>query len=592
MTRKADSGSAAYSLALAAADSGQHDAAAALILRAIQLDGPVPQYCSDLGAILDAQGKTTQAVACYRQALAFDASGALTHARLGRSLLRLGELENARECFETSLSLAPAIPDTCFDLANVLHALRRYDQAALYYQRTLELAPDHAPAWYNLGVTRTVEQRFEEAIFCYRRALDFDPHYADAHNNLGALLQALGRVPEAIEQYHKAGSVESLYNLGLWLQQQDRLEEAERMYRSVIERDPSHAEAHNNLGNVRFALGQPADALAAYGRAIELTPQHAEAQWNLGLVHLSLGQFDEGWRGYEWRFLQPGSSPREFSQPLWDGSPLAGRRILLHAEQGLGDALQFVRYAPLVQARGGYVIVECHEPLLALFKGARGIHRLVGRGCPLPEFDCHAPLLSLPHIFGTRLDSIPAATPYLDVDPARVRQWGGMMDQWSRPRVGLTWSGNPQYKENAKRLIPPGELAGLAVPGIHFFSLQKGPSELLCLPPALGVQWLEDESTDLADTAAILQHLDLLITVDTSLAHLAGALGCPVWTLLAFSADWRWLRNRDDSPWYPTMRLFRQQHRGDWGPVLADVRRQLELLTNRQSSAAIDAIVR
>jgi tetratricopeptide (TPR) repeat protein len=464
----------------------------------------------------------------------------------------------------------------CFDLGNVLHIMGRHDDAATCYEKAINLQPTHAEAWYNLGVARSIQARLSDAIACYQEALRLRPNYTDAHNNLGTLLQALGRDAEAVEHYRKADSVEARYNLGLWLQQRDRPEDAELEYRRVLERNPGHAEACNNLGNVALALGRAEDALCSYLRALELNANHAEAHWNLALTQLLLGQFEDGWRGYEWRFLQTTAEQRQFPEPLWDGSPLDGRRILLHAEQGLGDVLQFIRYAPLVHDRGGRVTLECHPPLIRLLASVRGVDRLVELGKALPEYDCHAPLLSLPRIFGTRLETIPSETSYLKPDPERVRHWRAALERWPRPRVALTWSGNPDHKENSKRSLPAEALVQLAIPGVCFFALQKGPPEILEAPPALHLHWIEDESTDLSDTAAILEHLDLVISVDTSIAHLAGALGRPVWTLLPFAADWRWLRGREDCPWYPTMRLFRQERRGDWGSVLVRVREELQ----------------
>ena len=550
----------------------------ALCFTALFLTVEVQNHMSKFTRALTAQraNRFQEAETLYGQVLARHPDHASARAHLGRVLLGLGRVEEARLSLETSLALAPYASDTCFDLANVLYIQGQHADASVHYQKTVELAPGHAEAWYNLGVTRSIEKRVDEAIACYQEALRLRPNYQDAHNNLGTLLQATGRMHEAVEHYRRAGSVESSYNLGLWLQQQDQPEAAEAEYRSVLDRRPDHPEAHNNLGNLMLGLGRSDEALASYRRAIELNPGHTEAQWNLGLVQLLFGQFEDGWRNYEWRFRQTSSVPRHFAEPLWDGSPLDGRRILLHAEQGLGDVLQFIRYAPMVYDRGGRVIVECHPPLLELLQGVRGIEELIALGDPLPEFDCHAPLMSLPHIFGTRLETIPAVTPYLKPDPERVRRWKAVFDRWPGPKVGLTWSGNVAHKENSKRSVPTEALAQIAVPGVHFFGLQKGPAEVLQVPSALNLHWVEDDSTDLTDTAAILGHLDLVISVDTSITHLAGALGRPVWTLLPFAADWRWLKDRDDCPWYPTMRLFRQKCRGEWGPVLAKVRAGLE----------------
>ena len=278
------------------------------------------------------------------------------------------------------------------------------------------------------------------------------------------------------------------------------------------------------------------------------------------------------------RFGQKDTMRRQFAQPMWDGSALEGRRILLHAEQGLGDTLQFVRYAPLVRQRGGFVILECQQTLLRLLAGASGIDRLIARGHPLPDFDCHAPLLSLPAIFRTAIDTIPAAVPYVEVAPVEVERWREIIESRAGARgglkVGLTWAGNPRHRNDRNRSLSPRDLSALAsLDQTVFFQLQKDAAAA----PDLEMIELLDGSSDFLDTAAILQNLDLLISVDTSVAHLAGALGRPVWTLLPFAPDWRWMTGRSDSPWYPSMRLYRQQRRKDWAEVLQRVRADLTL---------------
>lgn len=455
-----------------------------------------------------------------------------------------------------------------FDQANSKFSAGSYEEAAIAYLAVVSRDPRHADAWYNLGVARTLQKRFPEAVDAYRHALQHQPGYPNAHNNLAVLLQAFGHRDDARVHFRAAATKESRYNVALSFQEEERLEEALAAYRELLVSFPEHVEARNNLGNVLLALGRSPEAEIEYRRTLKFNRKHPEAHFNLGIARLLAGDLEEGFREYEWRFRQPSSMAREFEQPLWDGSPLNGRRILLHAEQGLGDTIQFIRYTPLVRDRGGHVIVEVHPPLVDVLALTPGVDQWVPRGSPLPDFDVHSPLMSLPRILDTRLETIPASTPYLFVLPERLERWRAVLACMQGFKVGLTWSGNPDHKNNHNRSLDPAEIERLQLPGVQLLSLQKGASTpLVCL---------EDETDTFADTAAIIMNLDLLISVDTSVAHLAGALGRPVWTLLPFAPDWRWLLTREDSHWYPTMRLFRQDRPKDWSSVLNRVARELE----------------
>ncbi len=526
---------------LIASETGEHEVAAALIAQAIKLRGPEPAYCVNLAGVLTRQGKLDQAVACYLQALRSSPHESRIH----------------------------------FELANTLHAASQHEDAARSYLRAIEHNPRHAEAWHNLGVTRGLQKRPAEAAAAYEHAVRLRPDYPEAHQNLGALMQRMGRPERALAHYREAlrgapGSLEVRYNLALLAQEQDLLDEAIQGYSHVLSRDPNHAEARLNLGNSLLASGRPEEAIAQYRRLA--TP---EARWNMGLASLLLGRFEEGWEGYEWRMMRSCAVRRDFAKPLWDGSPLDGRRILLHAEQGLGDTIQFARYAPLVRGRGGMVVMECHPKLIELLSGSG--REMVARGAALPPFDVHAPLPSLPRILHTDLTSIPAAAPYLDVDPRESDRWRGIieerLDGAPRMKVGLAWAGNPLHPHDSRRSMPARELGALAgIDGAAFFSLQKDSAEK---PP---IETIELGDSGLRDVAAILLNLDLLISVDTSIAHLGGALARPVWTLLSYAPDWRWMLGRNDSPWYPTMRLYRQSRRGSWVEPMERVRADLTKL--------------
>jgi hypothetical protein len=316
--------------------------------------------------------------------------------------------------------------------------------------------------------------------------------------------------------------------------------------------------------------GRLAEAATCYEQALHLKPDYADAHLNLAYSWFFRGDLEAGWPEYEWRWKRRGFPQPSFRQPLWDGSSLQGQTILLFAEQGLGDTLQFIRYAPLVRQHGATVIVQCQEPLLRLLATCAGIHRLVPEGCALPPFDVQAPLLSLPRILRTTLATIPAKVPYLSVDPGLSTHWQRRLSDVEGFKVGIVWQGNPEQARDRRRSVPLLAFTPLAViPGVRLVSLQKGAgrAQLPDLADRLGLLDMTDRLKDFADTAALISQLDLVITVDTAVAHLAGALGVPVWLALASSADWRWLLEREDSPWYPSMRLFRQSTWGDWAGV-------------------------
>lgn len=572
-------------LGLIASETGDQNLAAALIVRAIRARGPEPAFCANLGLVLHRDGRIQEAVACYRQALQGNPHD--THARfhLACALRDWGHMEEAAEGYRDVLARDPAMAEAHYELGNAMHRLGCAQEAERSYRDALALRPSYAEAWYNLGVTLTGRKQPEEAAACYREAIRLHPGYAEAHNNLGNLLHGFGQLEDALASYRRAVEarpdyIDARYNVSRTLQDLDRLDEAERGYCDVIARSPAFASAHNNLGNTLLALGRTQQAAECYSRAAALSPEFARAHWNLGLLNLLLGDFAAGWEGYEWRFRHEPWRLRPFSQPAWDGAPLEGRKILLHAEQGHGDTLQFVRYAPLVKARGGFVIIECHTALVRLLRGVAGADEVVARGTALPEFDVHAPLLSLPRLFGTAVSTIPAAVPYLTAAAELAGRWRGLRGDSAGAsyRVGLTWAGSPGHRNDRNRSLSCGELSLLkGIPDVAFFSLQHGaaPEELALLARELRLAPFGAEFSDFADTAAAIADLDLVISVDTAVAHLAGALGKPVWVLLPFAPDWRWMLDREDSPWYPTMRLFRQPRRGDWRGALERMRAEL-----------------
>jgi Flp pilus assembly protein TadD len=482
----------------------------------------------------------------------------------------------------------PASAEAQNNLGIALAMKGRLDEAIVSFNRAIQLNVDFAAAYSNLANALRGKGRTQDAIAVLRRAIELNPDFTAAHNNLGIALRDAGRLDEAIAACRRAieidpNNADAHCNLGLTLSDQDHLDAAIIAYRRAVEIRPRFAEAFNNLGTALKDNAQLTEAVGAFDRAIELNPQYAAAHWNRSLAWLLMGDYRRGWPEYEWRRQMPGVrtvAPRKFPQPQWDGSELRGRTIYLYPEQGLGDTLQFVRYAPLVAERGGRVIVE-HPPELArLIRGMPGISEFASFEGPLPAFDVHASFLSLPLLFGTEMSSIPARVPYLMPEADLMKQWERRFAALREGlRVGLVWAGNPNNPLDRGRSIDLREFAPLAeIPGINFWSLQLGEPARQLAPPGLRLIDWTDDLHDFADTAALIANLDLVITVETAVAHLAGAMGKKAWVLLRHVPPWRWLMDRDDSPWYPTLRLFRQKTRGDWAEVIQSVASELTLI--------------
>lgn len=463
--------------------------------------------------------------------------------RAGRALWAAGLYERALASIGRAIALDPHVPAYHHSLGQTLHRLARFSDAALCYQEALRLEPSSASVLNDLGAAFMEGRRFPEAVSALLDAIAIRPGFPEAFNNLGSALREQGQYDEAITCYGEA-----------------------------LRLRPGYAQAHNNLGTAFEKSGRLEEALAEYGWAVRLDPGYAQARFNRAAARLLKGDFERGWKEFEWRFQAAGHAPRQSTAPLWDGSPLQGRRILLHAEQGLGDTLQFVRYAGMVKQRGGVMILQCQPRLVELLRTVQGIDEIAAGG--MPAHDCHAPLLSLPLLFHTLPETVPAPVPYIRPDPALAAKWAERLGRKHSLRVGLVWAGNPNQLNDRYRSMSLAQLAPLAsIEGVQLFSLQKGEKarELLENKAGWRIARIEPEDEGIAGTAAMIENLDLVITVDTMVAHLAGALAKPVWTMLPFAPDWRWLLDRNDSPWYPTMRLFRQPRPGDWESVVHEV---------------------
>ena len=460
---------------------------------------------------------------------------------------------------------------------------RRPADAEAALRRALDIKPGFPAAQNNLGLLLKEQGRLDEAEAAFRNALTLAPNLAEVHNNLASLLLRRGALGEAEASCRRAldltpHSAEAWNNLGAVLKEQLRLDEAGADFCRALELDPDNAEAHNNLGAVLRDQNQLDWSVSCFRRALAIEGDYAEAHYNLACALLLMGQLDEGWREYEWRWKCRGVEEPMHNRPRWTGEPLAGRTVLLQGEQGFGDILQFIRYAELVKRQGAIVIVECPPPVKSLLAPCSWIDRVVTAGERLPDFDFHLPLMSLPAMFRTSLADIPATIPYLSADPMAVERWKNELAGDRGFKIGIAWQGDTRNPRDTFRSFPLELFEPIAaIEGVSLYSLQMGSGREQ-LDGANG-RWpitdLGDRLGDFANTAAIVQNLDLVITCCSAPAHVAGALSVPVWVPLTSVPDWRWMLNRDDSPWYPTMRLFRQSRLGDWSTVFERMRQAL-----------------
>jgi Flp pilus assembly protein TadD len=471
-----------------------------------------------------------------------------------------------------------------------LHRQNRLAEAEPFYLKAVTLDPDFAEAWMNLGLVRLRRGALADALWCQRQALHIDPDSADAHNNLGMVHYAQGHIAEAENCFRSAlrlrpAHANATLNLGSARQIQNHVEEAEALFRRALSLGADPARAKSNLALALMEQMRPDEAELCCREALALLPEYPEARANLALTLLTMGRLEEGFREYEARWTVEAMAAPKLSQPRWTGQPLNGETVLLYAEQGFGDTLQFCRYAPLVTAAGGRVVLVVQKGLRRLLATLDGVATLLSEEDDvLPPFDYHCPLLSLPFAFGTTMETIPAPVPYLHADPA---EWADFLTGLPNLKVGLAWAGRSRTEQphavaiDKRRSMRLADMAPLfAVPGCSFVSLQLGPpaAQMQALPEGAVLHDVSGRLQDWADTAALIAGLDLVIAVDTAVAHLAGALGKPVWMLNRFDSCWRWFLNRDDTPWYPGMRLFRQASRGDWTGVIGPVTTALQAL--------------
>jgi len=541
------------------------------------------------GNVLKDLGRPEEALASYDQALAVRPGLAEALRNRAAMLKELGRLEEALASYDQALAIRPDDAEALNTRAAALLQQGRPQEALTSCDRALAIKPEFVEALNNRAVALVQLSRPEEALASFDRALELKPDYVPALSNRGKALLDVYRAErseEALESFDKALAINP-DDAGVLINQAHALSQLGRSQDSLTSADralavrPNSAEALNNRAVALVGLSRLEEALASHAAAVAAKPDFAEAHWNEALCRLSLGDYATGWEKYEWRWrceFMAKAKP-EFAAPLWLGQEdLSGKRVFLHAEQGLGDTLQFCRYAPAVAAKGATVTLGVPAPLGSLLRTLPGVERVVSDYDPSWTFDFHCPLMSLPLAFGTRVETIPAPVPYLWANPFRTAAWRERLAQLGGIKVGLVWAGSGRVRVVDLRLMRLEQMQQFgAVDRVSLVSLQKGEpaSQTRPPPPGLAIHDWTDELSDFADTAALIAALDLVISVDTAVAHLAGALGKPVWVLLHHSPDWRWLLDRQDSPWYPTVRLFTQPRPGDWASVVRRVSSEL-----------------
>ena len=589
--------------------------------KSLEIAPEQPLALSNRGLGLHKINRLDEALASYDCALALQPDHAEVHFKRGNVLMDLNRLDESLLSYNRALALKPDYVEAYNNRGNALINLCRFAEALASFDQALAHKPDHIEAHLNRGTALNKLHRLQQAAASFDRALALNPDYAVAHNHRGAALQGLGRHDEALASYDRALAlkpdyVEAHNNRGTLLHDRNRFEEALASFDQALVLRPDQAEVHVNRGKTLHALGRLDEALASFNQALALNlnhvetyiqrgnvlrdsnrleealgnfahalalqPDNASAQWNMALLKIQLGDYAQGWRLYEsgWKNGKRGTL-RTFPQPLWLGEDaIEGKSLLIHPEQGLGDFIQFCRYVPMAAALGARIVLETPPSLVSLASTMRVDFTVIAKGNSLPACDLHCPLMSLPLAFKTTLEALPAAVPYLYADEEKRLRWRRRLGEKSRPRIGVAWSGNARHKNDHKRSLPFDLLQPLFHLPMEFHSLQNDikASDLALVSKCGDMRLHQTELLDFADTAALIQEMDVVISADTAVCHLAGALGKAVWIMLPFAPDYRWMLNRSDSPWYPTARLFRQPAIGDWPSVIEEVAVNLQTL--------------
>ena len=579
LERDADHADALNLAAVISFQTGWTEQGVELVRRAIALRPDVAASHANLGQALSSLGRHAEAAVALRRAIVLQ-PGAKTHAGLGFTLLALGDAQGALKSFDAALALLPTFAEAHNSRGLALHRLGRTEEAVESFDRAIQLQPADPAAYVNAANALGDAGRPDEALARLDAALRLRPDTFEALNSRAIILKQLGQQDRALGDLVRAALIQpnlagARYNLGALLRDLRRLDEALLEFDAALTLEPGHAQALYSRGVALAELGRPDAALAAFDQAIALKPDYAEALFGRGLSRLQGGDFERGLRDYEHRKrLTTPLGRRAYVEPEWLGEQdIKGKTLLLHHEQGFGDTLMFSRYARLAQARGAEVVLSVQAPLRRVMASLDPTIRVIGEDERPERFDLHAPLMSLPLAFATTAQTIPAEPRYLASDERLRAQWAARLPATGRRRIGIVWASNRANQQLAQRSVGLEAMLPLLGADADWISLQKDPApgEAEAFTAAGGLH-LGDQLQDFADTAALLDLMDLVVTVDTSVAHLAGALGRPVHILLAFNPDWRWLTDRSDSPWYPSARLFRQPAPGDWASVVAEVK--------------------
>ena len=540
-------------------EAAEFDHAIEWASRAISKD-PKPQYLTTLGAALRRSGRLEEAIKVFDKAVGLKPHDATLWFQMGDALLAADRAQEALLCFQHAFSLDPRHGDAAYSAGHLLHRLGQFEEALRFLDGSLALRPDHVPTLQMRSIVLREMKRFEDALADSERAIELDPDSPLLCNNHGTFLNLLGRREDAVFWYDRS-----------------------------LEIKADQPRTLTNKAAVLAELGRFDEALATHKRAVATDPNYPEAVWNLALLQMLMGDFKAGLKGREARRKIPhlAQGYPEFSKPMWLGeAPVAGKTVIVCQDEGMGDVIQFVRYVPMLASRGARVVLIVNEPLCPLLSELNGVSACLPKlpDTATPPYDFHIPLDSLPLAFNTTLDTIPAEQSYLPPpDADRVRVWEGRLGEHDRLRVGLVWSGNPKHHNDHRRSMRLQTMSRLLNVDAMFVSLQNSlrPEEADFLRQTAKVADYSSELTDFAETAALVSCLDLVISVDTSVAHLAAALGRPTWILLPYAPDFRWLLNRDDSPWYPTARLFRQTETREYDSVMDRLRVELTALVVR-----------
>ncbi|MBF0147820.1 MAG: tetratricopeptide repeat protein [Magnetococcales bacterium] len=584
LTLRPDYANAHNNLGTALQEQGKPREAIEHFQKALSLLGPMPQVLNNIGNAFQDLSQWDEAVHYYRQALTLLPRFPEALNNLGRALVHQGKVEEGLERLAEAVEIKPDYVDALVNLGRAMSDNGQKDDAVMMFRRALDVEPTHEVACHSLGSVFQELGRLDESMASYHRALELNPNHHEALTNLGVALLDRGELDEAVTHFERAIAVLPTYvlawnNLGVARQNQNRMEESAACYERALALKPDYYEALNNLGVARYKQNRLMEAIELFMKVQEMAPEYPDAYYNEGMARLAIGDFQRGWQHCEWRLKMRAYQIAGHSQPIMDQAMAKGRQILLHCEQGMGDSIQMIRYAAMIKEMGATVVVFCPKALTRLFATVKGIDFLSDDPELIPPCDHRIPILSLPLFCQTHHpDRVPTPIPYLFANPDRVAVMRDQFKDAKGLKVGLVWRGNPGHSNDRNRSLDVTLMSRLLeIQGCRFVNLQLGLTEREQAVFAGRTHWMDMSAmlSDFADTAAVVTQLDLVITVDTSVAHLTGALGRPAWVLLPKVADWRWLQERDDSPWYPTLRLFRQPDFGDWETVMTQVAQKL-----------------